>query len=147
MTLAFLGEVDAGRVDEVGGVVAAVAAGGAPIACEIGEVGHFGRRALWLAVDDDPTGAIARLGEDLQAALAAADLPVERREVRPHLTVARAKRRGGGARGVDVQQIAEAVAPVRVGWEADAVELIRSELGDGPARYAAIGSWHLGVSP
>jgi RNA 2',3'-cyclic 3'-phosphodiesterase len=142
VTLAFLGNVDADRVDAVGHVVAGITAGTAPIACELGEVGRFGHRALWLGIDDDPAGAIARLGEDLQAALAAADIQVERREVRPHLTVARAKRRG-----TDLASATEAVAPVGAGWEADAVELVRSELGDGPARYTAIGSWHLGVAP
>jgi 2'-5' RNA ligase len=61
--------------------------------------------------------------------------------VRPHLTVARSSRRGA-----DLDAAASAVAAVRAGWEADTVELVRSDLGDGPARYTAIGSWHLGAA-
>lgn len=142
VTLAFLGDVAAGALDEVSRAVADAAADAGPIACEIGEVGRFGRRALWLGVDDDPVGAIARLGAAVQSALVAIGSLDEDRDVRPHLTLARASRRG-----VDLDPAAGAVAPVRAGWEADAVELVRSEVGDGPARYTAIGSWHLGPAP
>lgn len=142
VTLAFLGDVADAELDRVGAVIAEVAAAADPMTCEVGEVGQFGRRALWLGMDDDPAGAIAQLGADLQGALAAAGLPVEQRAVRPHLTLARASRRAG-----DLEAAAGAVAPVRAGWEADAVELVRSEIGDGPARYTAIGSWRLDVGP
>jgi RNA 2',3'-cyclic 3'-phosphodiesterase len=139
VTLAFLGAVPVTDLEEVERVVAGVAAAAVPIACELGEVGRFGRRALWLAVDDDPAGAIARLGAGLQTALVASGYLDEERSVRPHLTVARPSRRGG-----DLEAAASAVAPVRAGWEADTIELVRSRLGDGPARYTVIGSWHLG---
>jgi RNA 2',3'-cyclic 3'-phosphodiesterase len=140
VTLAFLGDVATAALDDVTGAIAGVAADTAPIACEVGEVGRFGRRALWLGVDDDPVGAVARLGAAMQSALVAVGSLDEEREVRPHLTLARASRRRA-----DLEAAAGAIAPVRVGWEADAVELVRSEVGDGPARYTAIGSWHLGV--
>jgi RNA 2',3'-cyclic 3'-phosphodiesterase len=141
VTLAFLGAVPVADLEQVGCLVAGVASAAAPIACEVGEVGRFGRRALWLGVEDDPVGAVARLGDELQTALVASGYLDEERSVRPHLTVARTSRRGG-----DLEAAASAVAPVRAGWEADAVELVRSDLGDGPARYTTIGSWLLGVA-
>jgi RNA 2',3'-cyclic 3'-phosphodiesterase len=141
VTLAFLGDVPLEELDEVERLVAGVAADAAPIACELGEVGRFGRRALWLGVDDDPPGAIARLGAALQTVLVASGRLDEERSVRPHLTVARASRRGA-----DLEAAGSAVAPLRAVWEADTVELVRSDLGDGPARYTAIGSWPLGAS-
>jgi RNA 2',3'-cyclic 3'-phosphodiesterase len=141
VTLAFLGDVPLEELDEVGRLVARVAAAAAPITCELGDVGRFGRRALWLGVDDDPAGAIARLGAALQTALVASGWLEEARAVHPHLTVARASRRGA-----DLRAAASAVAPVHAAWEADTVELVRSDLGDGPARYTAIASWHLGAA-
>jgi RNA 2',3'-cyclic 3'-phosphodiesterase len=71
VTLAFLGDVPLEALDDVGELIAGIAADADPIACELGEVGRFGRRALWLGVDDDPAGAIARLGAALQTALVA----------------------------------------------------------------------------
>lgn len=94
VTLAFLGEVAAA----VEPVTAAVTRGvrGAdvgPVALRLAEPGRFGRRAAWFGIADDPAGSVARLGEAIQAELEQAALPVERREVRPHLTVVRPKGR------------------------------------------------------
>ena len=142
LTLAFLGPVAVDRVpaveETVGGAVAAAGVG--PIGCRLGVPGRFGGRALWLGVEDDPAGAIAALGEAVQAALEAAPgLPVQRQPVRPHLTLARASRRGARI----TEAVTAAVAPVTASWEADEVALVRSHLGGGPARYAEVASWPL----
>ncbi|WP_052666661.1 RNA 2',3'-cyclic phosphodiesterase [Nitriliruptor alkaliphilus] len=141
LTLAFLGNVPENRVPEVeaavGGAVRAHGTG--PIGCEVTGADRFDGRALFLSVADDPRGAIAALGDAIQTTLAAADLPVTSRPVRPHLTLARGGRRG--ARVTD--EVVAAVAAVAARWEADEVNLVRSHLGDGPARYEPVATWGL----
>jgi RNA 2',3'-cyclic 3'-phosphodiesterase len=93
VTLAFLGEVDEERAGEVAEVVGPAVAGAGPVRLALADVDHFGRRVLHVALTDDPPGAVARLGEAVQQALANVDLPVKHQRVVPHLTVARARKR------------------------------------------------------
>ncbi len=141
VTLAFLGDVGTDRVDEVEAVVgrAVAQAGVGPIGCALGEPGRFRGTAMWLEVLDDPVGAIGDLGGAIQTALADTHLPVHRQEVRPHLTLARASRRGAA---IDDEVVAQ-VAGVDARWEAAEVELVRSHVGGGPARYEPIATWPL----
>lgn len=134
VTVAFLGEVE----HEPDEVVTAVRAGARAAAASTvdlatGRVVPLGRGALALEVHDAPDGAVAGLGVDVQAALAAADLPVTRRPVRPHLTVGRARRRRPVPADLldDVQ-----VPPTR--WRVDRLEVVQSILGRGPATYAPV---------
>lgn len=129
VTLAFLGEVEPERVAEVAGVLDRVAAGVDPFELRSAAPGRFGRGVLWLGVEDEPSGAAGALGERIQAALADAHLPVQRQEVRPHVTLAR-----GGKRKVTDALVAAVKAP-EVAWTADRIELWSSRLGGGPARY------------
>lgn len=132
LTLAFLGEVDD---DRLAPVVAAVEAGVAaaeirPTALTTGAVTTLGRGALAVEVADDPSGALDGLGRAIQDALAAVDLPVTPRPVRPHLTLGRARRR----RPVPADLVEEVRVPA-VSWVADTVAVVRSILGKGPAAY------------
>lgn len=141
VTLAFLGEVAADRVEEVTETIGAAVTSGphAPVACTLAGTDRFERRVLFLTVDDDPDGAVAALGATIQEALVAAHLPVQRRAVRPHLTLARASRRGAAV----TDEVVAAVPTVRAGWEADQVVLVRSHVGGGPARYEDLATWPL----
>jgi 2'-5' RNA ligase len=58
--------------------------------------------------------------------------------VRPHLTLARASKRGADARDAVVE-----VASVMAAWEADEVALVRSHVGGGPARYETVATFPL----
>ena len=58
---------------DVVAAVTEVARDHVPIALELAEAGRFGRRVLWAGIDDDPPEAVATLGEQVQATLAAAD--------------------------------------------------------------------------
>ena len=133
VTLAFLGDVAATDLDAVAGVVTDVAGRTEAFEARVADAGRPDDRVLWLAVDDDPRGAFAALGERLQAGLAAVGLPVRRRSVRAHLTLARAAR----GRRIDDALLA-AVAGVEAGWEVDHVVALRSVRGDGPARYVPV---------
>lgn len=131
VTLAFLGEVEEGRLGEVVRVVGPVAGEGRRIDLRLGDAGRFGRRVCWLGVVDDPAGEVALLGGRLQAALGEARLPVDAKPVHPHVTLARAR----GRRGVLPRHLVDDVPRVAGRWTADEVVLYRSHLGDGAPRY------------
>jgi RNA 2',3'-cyclic 3'-phosphodiesterase len=165
LTLAFLGMVDADRVDEVGGVLREVVRGSGggrdgTVGLSLGAPGRFGSGVVWVGVDDDPWGWLAELGERVQGALAARDLPVTPQPVRPHVTLARGGRgRPVRARHLEVVEAAlteatgawrRAGGAARAGgdpassWEVDEVQLWRSHLGRGPARYEVVAAVPLG---
>lgn len=138
VTLAFVGEV--GR-DDVDGdpieEVQAATARGSRVAGMSGPVGlrtvgleRLGRGALAFELSDDPAGAVEVLGTAIQAALDEAGLPVHTRAVRPHLTLARARRRRSVPSG-----LVDAVDVPEVAWTVDAAHVVESVLGKGPATY------------
>lgn len=133
VTLAYLGDVAADRVLDVGAVVTEATAEVAPIDLHLAAPGRPDHRVLWIELADDPAGALADLGERVQTAVAAAGLPVHHRTVRPHLTLARAAR----GRAVD-DAVVRAVAPVTATFTVDHLVVLRSHLGDGPARYEPV---------
>lgn len=133
-TLAFLGDL----ADDVGAdaVAAAVATGvdaaaTGPVAVTVGAPTTLARRsALALTLEDEPDGALGRLGDAVQEAVAAAGIPVLRRAVRPHLTLARARRRRSVP--AEVQEAVD-VPPLR--WTVTSLAVVESVRGAGPARY------------
>lgn len=139
LTLAFVGDVD-----HVAPVVAAVrdavdAAAVRPVDLATGSAVVLGRRALGLAIIEPDGAPMMRLGETIQQGLEDADLPVTRRRVRLHLTLARARRRSSIP--ADMVEPID-VAPAR--WLADTVAVYRSVLGTGPATYEVMASVPLG---
>ena len=139
-TLAFVGEVS-----DVDGVVAATRAavaglGAEPFTVQTGEAVTLARgSALALRLDDRPAGTMADLGDAVQEALVEAGLDVDRRRVRPHLTLGRARRRRPVPR-----EVLAAVDVRSVTWEVEHVEVVESVLGDGPASYRTVARAPLG---
>ena len=137
VTLAFLGDTPAARLTDVLDVVSAVLARRSlPDRVGLGSPGRFGDHTLWIGLAEDPPGSLGRLGADLQNELAAADLPVRQRELRPHITIARARRRHRVSQA-DVRALEQAPG---ISWRPAGVEIWQSHLGDGPARYATAAS-------
>lgn len=140
VTLAFVGEVAAERVDEV---VAATKRGSvaAPdrVELRIDGTGRFGQRVGWLRVADRPAGAVATIGGALQAELAGAGLPVDAKEVRPHVTLVRARGKGRLPAGL----VDELPTPARP-WEVSEVTVYRSHLGPGPLTHEVLDTVALG---
>lgn len=134
VTLAFLGELPDGDLAAVVEVVrscvdAAAAsaalgrdrrAGRLPTSLRLGEAGRFGRSVLWAGVHDDPSGSVASFGDAIQRGLADAGLPVHLQPVRPHVTLARSRRRG--LRDSTVRSVEVPAAS----WTVDAVQVWRS---------------------
>ncbi len=140
LTLAFLGEIDAGQVESAGAVVQAAAEGRAPWRLRWTAPGAFPSasrpRVLWLGVDGGE--ALREVHRALAEALAGAGLPVEERAFRPHLTLARV-RRGEISRERYREVVAHLETLPEVGpSRAVALVLYESRLGGGPAVHVPL---------
>jgi 2'-5' RNA ligase len=134
LTLAFLGDVDPSQVAPVAVTMREVAARHRSLIVATGRLGAFSRpgsaRVLWYGVFD-AAAALASLGGDLATALG-----LEAAEpYRPHVTLARARRRSLDLRGW-IEDASESAPDGRL--EVAAVRLMRSHLGHGPARYETL---------
>ena len=140
LTLAFLGATSPGAVADVSTAVAGIAATHRPIRLRTGGVGAFpsADRAwvLWYGVDD-AKGRLAALARDLRDALGLD--PVER--FHPHLTLARAP-----GRPLDLRAWAQRAAAPTGEFRVDEVQVMRSHLGGGPARYEILASAPMGAA-
>ena len=140
LTLRFLGEVGEERLEPLRAALReAVPPVDVPL--ELGAAGMFGGSrggALWLGVGGDLEGLRA-LAARAEQALVAAGLPEERRELRPHLTIARVRRQ---ARAAERRAIAASVrslaAPAAAPFVARELLLVRSWLRPEGPRYRAL---------
>lgn len=138
VTLAFLGSVEVDRMGTLGATLREVAAVHAPMRLPTGGLGGFPRdrkaRVLWYGILD-PDRALGDLARGLNVALG-----VDAAEFRPHVTLARARREP-----VSVRALAERPSPEGP-LDVDHVDLMRSHLGRGPARYERLDTVELGVT-
>jgi RNA 2',3'-cyclic 3'-phosphodiesterase len=121
LTLSFLGEVPADRCAETAEVIAAAARESEPMRLCVSGGGRFGRgrySVVYAGLDGDV------------AALIAGGLPVDQKQYRPHVTLARPGDR------VTNQQAAQDLLTLRryygPSWTANEVVLYRSDFGKGP---------------
>jgi RNA 2',3'-cyclic 3'-phosphodiesterase len=140
LTLAFLGSLHPGEVEAISGAIRGVAGKHRPTRVETGRLGAFHRagsaRTLWYGVLD-ADGALSALAGDLARGLG---LDVEA-PYRPHITLARARRRPVDLRGwIERASLHAPSGQLAV----KSVELMRSHLGRGPARYETLASIELG---
>ena len=140
MTLAFLGDVDPAAMPTVHAAISAVAARHPALAAPTGRLGAFARpgsaRVVWYGVGDDE-GRLVSLAADLARALELRSAE----PYRPHVTLARARRGWLDVRGWI--EAASASAP-EGRLSVSTLELMRSHLGRGPARYESLASVQLG---
>lgn len=138
LTLAFLGSVEADRVAELEATLREVAKVHRPMRLATGGLGAFpsvGRaRVAWYGVAD-PDRRLASLARDVRLAL-----DVEGSEFRAHITLARARREPVAVRGLVALDSPSGVLVV------DHMDLMRSDLGRGPARYERLATAELGVT-
>ncbi|MFD7715790.1 RNA 2',3'-cyclic phosphodiesterase [Streptomyces sp. NPDC059814] len=139
ITLAFLGELPAAAVPPLVPRLAALAAARRPMRLALGEGGNFDDRVLWSRVDGE-LDAVHALAADVRAVVRSCGVALEDRPLRPHLTLARA-RRG------DLSSVAE-IAAVFAGftglpWPAERLHLVGGTTGGGPGpvRYRDIEAW------
>ena len=142
LTLRFLGEVGEDR-DAPGRIAwRAAAAAVRPFEIRVTEIGTFppsGRqRVLWIGVEETrPGGVLRRLAASLESEARALGFEPEDRELRPHLTLARARR---GTR----PQVPGEIRIEPAEGSVDEIVLFRSELLTDGARYTALERCRLG---
>lgn len=144
LTLAFLGEVDAGRRGDIAAAVRPVVARHHRFEARLAGSGvfpHWQRpRVVWLGFEN--ADRLVALGTDVQRACHAIGFPMDR-AFRPHLTVGRVQSVPDAAAR---SRLREAVS--RVGgpypFPVSRVELVHSVLGDGGSRHSVIGEFPLG---
>ena len=130
LTLAFVGDQPAIRVDSLRRLAAGIRTGGFMLALD--EIGGFARTGIaWLGASAPQPGLVA-LRDNLAAALQARGFPVDARPYAPHLTLARRS-----VNAVDRRL----VQPVR--WRVTSFALVGSELAGGGPSYRTIAEWGL----
>jgi 2'-5' RNA ligase len=129
MTLHFLGAVDESRVDDLrvlGGAAAATS-----FSLLLDHVGYWRRpKVLWAAPTAAPD-ALRDLRHRLGTGLEAAGMPVETREYRPHVTLARR-----------VLVNPDPVAMTPIPWAVRHLALVESRPGSAP-HYRIVAGWQL----
>ncbi|WP_306327100.1 RNA 2',3'-cyclic phosphodiesterase [Streptomyces venezuelae] len=139
ITLAFLGELPVATVPPLRRPLAELAATRGPVELALRGGGHFDERVLWSGVDGDLDG-LHRLATDVRAVVKEYDIPFEDRPLRPHLTLARARRDDRSS----VTDVAASLAGFTgLAWRAARLHLVGSDFGRGPGpiRYRDIESW------
>ena len=144
LTLKFLGHVDADRIPAIAEALAGATKNVTPFNLRLEGAGTFpsGRRpnVIWAGLNGD-LNALFALRALVESALADIRLSRERLSFRPHLTLARLRKRlsDGGVQALHQALTLvphNAVEPFTV----DEVRLIRSELQPEGARYSALGT-------
>lgn len=130
MTLAFLGNIPAERVDEAKAVADDLQ--GAPFALQVDQLGLWKRSQVLWASPSQPPDALTALATDLQDALRSSGFKLEERAFRPHVTLLR-KAYG---------EISERLSSP-VDWAAHEFVLARTPLEQPGGDYDLIGRWPL----
>ena len=142
ITLRFLGPTPADRVAAVGAAIERVSnAVAGPFEVRLGGAGGFPDvvrpRALWLGIRAGAAD-LGRLSDNLTSQLLTDGWELDARPFRPHLTIARTD---GVHAGADAgRRLIAAAAELDLVFTVDQVNLYRSHLGHGPARYEVLRS-------
>lgn len=140
LTLKFLGNIDAGRAEEIGTAVSAALSGTGTFELVVGGIGVFpnGRspRVVWLGLSGG-LDALAALYEKVEAACETLGFKRESRPFRPHLTLGRVKSPRGRERLM--RSVAQLEKVEAGGFTAGAVSVMKSELRPTGAVYTELG--------
>ena len=111
LTLKFLGNTTMAQVDQVQAALGQAAVHVQPFTFTVGGLGCFPNtrqpRVVWVALQE-PSGALHRLRDAVEAQVAPLGFPTEKRPFRPHLTLGRVQR---GASKSEVRAVGEVLAP------------------------------------
>ncbi len=150
LTLKFLGDVPSMRIGVVERELEEICAETQRHALRLTGFGVFGGRrprVLWVGLD----GAVAdtaKLAGAIDAHLAAHEFPLERRDFRPHLTLARVPDRATAKdRANLVSLVKQAEAPLPLVLPVEQMQLLRSDLRPEGARYTTLRAFPLDGSP
>jgi 2'-5' RNA ligase len=142
VTLAFLGNVAADRLASL--VELASAVHGQPFTMTLDRWEEWNRSLVAFVPSATPPALTSLVGE-LNAQLAAANLPTEARPYRAHITVIRERRRGSGRReGLLAADAPQAMLPIK--WTVDDFVLVKSVPGREGSSYEVLQRWPLLVA-
>jgi 2'-5' RNA ligase len=150
LTLKFLGDTNQDHVEQVKEGLARAAQAVSPFQFTVGGVGCFPNtrrpRVVWVGLHE-PTGALRRLRDAVEALVAPLGFPTEKRPFSPHLTLGRVHRRASSS---DVRALGEIIAASAVGdideMQVSEVCYIKSDLRPGGAVYTSLSCAPLGGS-
>ena len=139
LTLKFLGEAQKDQIDRIKAELDRIAPAYNPIELILSGVGAFPRpaapRVLWIGMQQNDV--VKRLQTDIESAISPLDFPSEKRDFKPHLTLARLE---GSNWPPDLrQQFLDCASIISgVAWRAERIVLFRSELLKGGAVYTPL---------
>jgi len=147
LTLKFLGDTPAGRLEEITQALTAAAAEVATCSIEMQGLDCFPNqrkpRVIWVGVRE-PTGKLRALWQTIEAHVAPLGWLTERRGFQPHLTLGRVSRHANSA---ERQSIGKVVQQANVGWlgsmEVKEVSFVSSDLRPGGAVYTTLAAAQL----
>jgi 2'-5' RNA ligase len=125
ITLAFLGELPAETVPLLCGPLAGLAAGRRPPCLALRGGGDFDDRVLWTGIDGD-LDELHLLAADVRSTVRDCGVAFEERPLRPHLTLARA-RRGDRTSAAEIAGRVAGFTGRR--WPAERLHLVGSNAG------------------
>lgn len=142
LTLKFLGDTPASRLDEIAAVLRVACAPCAPFEFSVEGRGCFPNtrrpRVVWVAVRDKGQ-TLARLQTAVERHVAPMGWPTEERGFSPHLTLGRVSKNAGPAEAAAVGQMIEKSVVEGIGVQrVTAVNLIQSELRPTGAVYTTL---------
>jgi 2'-5' RNA ligase len=148
LTLKFLGDTPVSRLDDIKAALAQAATEVGPFTFTVGGLGCFPHtrrpRVVWVGLQE-PTGALVRLRDAVEAQVALLGFPTEKRPFSPHLTLGRVQRRASKS---EVHEIGEVVAASMIGtvdeMDVTVVCYIKSDLRPSGAVYTTLLEAELG---
>jgi len=148
LTLKFLGETAAERLDAVRSAIAASAAGAGPLPLALGSMGAFPGlsrpRVIWVGLEGATSGLIA-LARRLDQLLQAVGFEPEARPFSPHLTLARLRPEKSSQAQAEIgSAVSRAQPPEHLHFTASQVSLVRSQLRPEGPLYTSLARWPLG---
>jgi len=138
ITLKFLGEVSAQRVQEIGMALSQAAQNCPAVLLYLDRLGSFGdrrgSRVIWVGLKGE-TGALSELQKRVEKALAPLGFPAEERTFTPHITLARVPAESVGKHEGLIQKALASVEVPTTPMALRRLSLMRSHLGPQGARY------------
>jgi len=144
LTLKFLGNIAADKVDKITRVIEEAAEGISPFHLEVKGLGVFPNlrrvRVIWVGVEGE-LAPLSQLQQHIESRLAPLGFPPESRPFTPHLTLARVREQVSPN---EQQRLGQLIASTRFEtahrFNVDSVSLMRSQLTKEGAIYSQISS-------
>lgn len=149
LTLAFLGQISPAQIDSATAAVSRASADLDPFRLQIdGELLALGaRRSIIATAVKGDVDQLYRMWRKVQDALEENGFHASEQEFRPHLTLARIRRRAGTRERRAIWRAAESqLAPLRIEFQVRELGLYRSHLGKSGARYQLLARSEFGGS-